>query len=81
MSGRNGKVYSSAKWTVKSRAENLGVSFPTKNLGEFSYYLRYHITRDREAKTVTFDQHRVLRWNLERWNCSSGKAIRALGSP
>ena len=29
-----------------------------KDLGEISYYLGYHSTRDRKARTLMFDQHR-----------------------
>ena len=38
--------------------EDLRSSFPIKDLGEISYYLGCHITRDRKAKTVMFDQQR-----------------------
>ena len=36
---------------------DLRLCFKIKDLGEAEFYLGCHITRNREAKTLTFDQH------------------------
>ena len=36
---------------------DLSLCFKIKNLGEAEFYLGCHITRDREARALTFDQH------------------------
>ena len=43
-------------------------SFIIKNLGELSYYLGCHITRDRKARTVLFDQQRYAQTVTERFD-------------
>ena len=51
-------VLSKTKRDEHQALEDLRSSFPIKDLGEISYYLGCHITRDRKARTVMFDQHR-----------------------
>ena len=51
-------VLSKTKQEEHHALEHLRSSFPIKDLGEISYYLGCHITRDRKAKTVIFDQQR-----------------------
>ena len=36
---------------------DLSSCFNIKDLGEAKFYLGYHITRNREDRTLTFDQH------------------------
>ena len=40
--------------------EDLRSSFPIKDLRKVSYYLGCHITRDRKARAVMFDQQRYV---------------------
>ena len=51
-------VLSETKLDEHQALEKLRSSFPIKDLGEISYYLGYHITRDRKARMVIFDQRR-----------------------
>ena len=46
--------------------EDLRSFFPIKYLGEISYYLGCHITRDHKARTVMFDQKRYAQTVTER---------------
>ena len=47
--------------------EDLRSSFPIKDLEEISYYLGCHITQDRKARTLMFDQHRYAQTVTERF--------------
>ncbi|CAN0470727.1 unnamed protein product, partial [Ascophyllum nodosum] len=49
-------VLSETKQDEHQRLEDLRYSLPIKDLGEISYYLGCHITRDRKTRTVMFDQ-------------------------
>ena len=51
-------VLSETKQDKHQALEDLLSSFPIKDLGGISYYLGYHVTRDRKARTVMFDQQR-----------------------
>ena len=51
-------VLSETKQDEHQALEDFQSSFPIKDLGKISYYLGCHITRDRKAKTVMFDQQR-----------------------
>ncbi|CAN0472465.1 unnamed protein product [Ascophyllum nodosum] len=60
-------VLSETKQDEHQALEDLRSSFPIKDLGEVSYYLGYHITRDRKARTVRFDQQRYAQTVAERF--------------
>ena len=49
-------VLSETKQDEHQALEGLRSSFSIKDLGEISYYLGCHITRDRKARTVMYDQ-------------------------
>ena len=51
-------VLSETKQDEHQALDDLRSGFPIKDLGEISYYLVCHITQDRKAKTVIFDQQR-----------------------
>ena len=50
-------------------------SSPIKDLGEISYYLGCHITRDRKARTVMFDQQRYAQTVTERFEIRKTSVI------
>ena len=60
-------VLSETKQDEHQALEDLRSSFPIKDLGEVSYYLGCHITRDRKARTVRFDQQRYTQTVAERF--------------
>ena len=60
-------VLSETKQDEHQALEDLRSSFPIKDLGEISYYLGCHITRDRKARTVRFDQQRYAQTVAERF--------------
>ena len=60
-------VLSETKQDEHQALEDLRSSFPIKDLGEVSYYLGCHITRDRKARTVRFDQQRYAQTVAERF--------------
>ena len=60
-------VLSKTKQDEHQALEDLRSSFPTKDLGEISYNLGCHITRDRKARTVMFDQQRYAKTVTERF--------------
>ena len=47
--------------------EDIRSSFPIKYPGEISYYLGCHITWDRKARTVMFNQQRYAQTIVERF--------------
>ena len=49
-------VLSETKQDEHQGLEDLRSSLPIKDVGEISYYLGCHITRDRKTRTVMFDQ-------------------------
>ncbi|CAN0158280.1 unnamed protein product, partial [Ascophyllum nodosum] len=50
-------VASETKCDEKQAMDDLRSCFPIKDLGEAGFYLGCHITRDRDAGTLTSDQH------------------------
>ena len=60
-------VPSESKQDEHQTLEDLRSSFPIKDLGEISYYLGCHITRDCNARTVIFDQQRYAQTVAERF--------------
>ena len=49
--------------------------FPNKDLGEASYYLECHISRDRDAETLKLDQHQYVQALAERFEITKTSAI------
>ena len=70
-------LLSATKQDEQLALEDLRSSFPIKDLGEISYYLGCHITRDRKARTVTFDQRRYARTVAERFGIDKTSIIPA----
>ena len=60
-------VLSESKQDEHQTLESFRSSFPIKDLGEISYYLGCHITRDCKARTVMFDQQRYVQTAAERF--------------
>ena len=60
-------VLSETKQDEHQTLEDLRSSFPIQDIGEVSYYLGCHITRDRKARTVRFDQQRYAQTVAERF--------------
>ena len=60
-------VLSETKQDELQALEGLRSSYPIKDLREISYYLGCHITRDRKARTVMFDQQRYVQAVAERF--------------
>ena len=54
-------VASGTKRDEEQAINDLRSCFPIKNLGEAGFYFGCHITRDRDARTLTFDQHHYRR--------------------
>ena len=75
-------MLSESKQDEHQTLEDLRSSFPIKDLGEISYYLGCHITRDCKARTVMFDQQgyaqtvaeRFKFWKISAIPVSTGKA-------
>ena len=66
-------VASETKRDEKQAINYLRSRFPIKNLEEAGFYLGCHITRDRDAGTLKFDQHHYARtmaskFSLEKTN-------------
>ena len=55
------QVASEAKRNEQKTMNDLRSCFPTKDSGEAVFYLEYHITRDRDAGTLKFDQQHYVR--------------------
>ena len=60
-------VLSETKQDEHQALEDLRPSFPIKDLGEISYHRGCHITRDRKARTVMFDQQRYAQDPFNDW--------------
>ena len=60
-------MLSETKQDEHQALEDLRSIFPIKDLGEISYYPGCHITRDRKARTVMFDQQRYAQTIAERF--------------
>ena len=60
-------VLSESRQDEHQTLEDLRSSFPIKDLGEISYYLGCHITRDCKARTVMFDQQRYAQTAAKRF--------------
>ena len=54
-------VASKTKLDEEQAINDLRSCLPIKDLGEAGFYLRCHITRDRDAGTLKFDQHHYVR--------------------
>ena len=68
-------VLSETKQEEHQALEDLRSSFPIKNLGEISYYLGCHVTRDRKARTVLLDQQRYAQTVAERFKIRKTSVI------
>ena len=68
-------VLSKTKQNEHQALEGLRSSFPIKDLGEISYYLGCHITRDRKARTVMFDQRRYAQMVTQRFEIRKTSVI------
>ena len=68
-------VLSETKQDKHQALEDLRSSFPIKDLGEISYYPGCHITRDRKARTVMFDQQRYAQTVAERFEIRKTSVI------
>ena len=68
-------VLSETKQYEHQTLEGFRSSFPIKDLGEVSYYLGCHITRDRKARTVMFDQQRFAQTVTERFEIRKTSVI------
>ena len=68
-------VLSETKQDEHQALEDLRFSFPIKDLGEVSYYLGCHITRDRKARAVMFDQQRYAQTVTERFEIRKTSVI------
>ena len=68
-------VLSETKQDEDQALEDLRSSFPIKDLGEISYYLVCHITRDRKARTGMFDQQRYAQTVAERFKIRKTSVI------
>ena len=66
---------SATKRDEEQALRDLHSCFPIKDLGEASYYLGCHITRDRDAGTLKFDQHRYVQAVAERFGITKTSAI------
>ena len=76
---RNLLEASETKRDEEQAINDLRSCFPTKDLGEAGFYLGYHITRDRDAGTLKFDQHHYVRTmastlNVEKTSTTSAAA-------
>ena len=70
-------LLSATKKDDQQALEDLRSSFPIKDMGEVSYYLGCHITRNRKARTVTFDQRRYAQIVVERFDIKKMSIIPA----
>ena len=70
-------VLSKTQQDEHQELEDLLSSFSIKDLGEISYYLRCHITRDRQARTVMLDQQRYAQMVTERFEIRKTSVIPA----
>ena len=68
-------VLSETKQDGHQVLEDLRSSFPIKDLGEVSYYRGCHITRDRKARTVMFDQQRYVQTVTEHFEIRKTSVI------
>ena len=68
-------VLSETKQDEHQALEDLRSSFPIKDLGEISYYLGCHITRDRKARTMMLDQQRYAQTVTERFGIQKTSVI------
>ena len=68
-------VLSETKQDEHQALEDLRSSFPITDLGEISYYLGCHITRDRKARTMMFDQQRYAQTVTERFEIQKTSVI------
>ena len=68
-------VLSETKQDEHQALEDLRSSFPIKDLGEVSYCLGCHITRDRKARMVMFDQQRYAQTVAERFKIRKTSVI------
>ena len=71
----NTLVLSETKQDEHQALEDLRPSFAIKDLGEISYDLGCHITRDRKARTVMFDQQRYTQTVTERFEIRETSVI------
>ena len=70
-------VLSETKQDEHQTLEDLRSSFPIKDLGVVLYYLGCHITGDRQARTVMFDQQRYAQAVTERFEIRKTSVIPA----
>ena len=68
-------VASATKRDEEQALKDLHSFFPTKDLGEASFYLGCHILRDRDAGTLRLDQHQYVRALVERFETTKTSAI------
>ena len=68
-------VASATKHDEEQAVRDLRSCFSIKDLGEASYYLGCHITRDRNAGTLKFDQRQYIRTVAERFGVTKTSAI------
>ena len=60
-------LISATKKDEERALADLQSSFPIKDLGEISYYLGCHVSRDRKIGTVTLDQHQYAKKVIKRF--------------
>ena len=68
-------VVTATKRDEAQAMEDLRFCFPIKDLGEASYYLGCHITRDRQAGTLKLDQHRYIQTVARRFDIKKTSVI------
>ena len=69
------QVISETKQDEHQAPEDFRYRFPIKDLGDISFYLGCHITRDRKARALVFDQQRHAQTVTERFEIRKTSVI------